>query len=108
MCHDLSSNPLLNASSRSRSRPQDLMLTTFDLSSESSSEDSSKTSSKKIKENTVQKDGCKDRDEYGGNKVPDFNSTDFEAGGNYIDDDFGISLQQESEHIRQQQLLILF
>ena len=102
----ISSNPLLNASSRSRSRPQDLMLTTFDLSSESSSEDSSKTSSKKIKENTVQKDGYKDRDEYGGNKVPDFNSTDFEAGGNYIDDDFGISLQQESEHIRQQQLLI--
>ena len=101
----LSSNPLSNAP-RSRSRPQDLMLTTFDLSSESSSEDSSKPSSQKIKENTEQKDDYKDRDEYGGNKVPDFNSTDFEAGGNYIDDDFGISLQQESEHIRQQQLLI--
>ena len=102
----ISSNPLSNASSRSRSRPQDLMLTTFDLSSESSSEDSSKTTSQKIKENTIQKDDYKDKDEYGGNKVPDFNSTDFEAGGNYIDDDFGISLQQESEHIRQQQLLI--
>ena len=34
------------------------------------------------------------------------NIGDFESGGNFIDDDFGLSLQQESEHIRQQQILI--
>ena len=39
-------------------------------------------------------------------KDSEFALNDFEAGGNFIDDDFGLSLQQESEHIRQQQLLI--
>ena len=39
-------------------------------------------------------------------KDSEFVMHDFEAGGNFIDDDFGLSLQQESEHIRQQQLLI--
>ena len=39
-------------------------------------------------------------------KDSEFGMQDFEAGGNFIDDDFGLSLQQESEHIRQQQLLI--
>ena len=39
-------------------------------------------------------------------KDPEENIGDFESGGNFIDDDFGLSLQQESEHIRQQQILI--
>ena len=39
-------------------------------------------------------------------KESEFVLNDFEGGGNFIDDDFGLSLQQESEHIRQQQLLI--
>ena len=39
-------------------------------------------------------------------KDSEFALNDFEASGNFIDDDFGLSLQQESEHIRQQQLLI--
>ena len=39
-------------------------------------------------------------------KDPEVSIGDFEAAENFIDDDFGLSLQQESEHIRQQQLLI--
>ena len=57
----------------------------------------SKESDLEKQEKENEKDGEKD----------DFHINEaFEAGGNFIDDDFGLSLQQESEHIRQQQILI--
>ena len=90
-----------NLSKRKESRPQDLMLSTFDLSSDSSSEETPNMAKNNQRSDITthdldeQTETCKD-DKEGDNH-------DFEGGGHYIDDDL---LQQESEQIRQQQILI--
>lgn len=74
-----------------RSRPQDLMLTTFDISSESSDED------RKLSPKRCQR---VDVDLENEESVADFE-------GNYIDDDvYDLSIKKESEELRQQELLI--
>ena len=93
-----------------RSRPQDLMLSTFDISSESSDEGECVThfsqsaihSAASFTDRKLSPKRCQKVDVDLENEE---SAGDFE--GNYIDDDvYGLSIKKESEELRQQELLI--
>ena len=94
-----------------RSRPQDLMLSTFDISSESSDEGECEThfsqsaathSAASFTDRKLSPKRCQKVDVDLENEE---SAGDFE--GNYIDDDvYGLSIKKESEELRQQELLI--
>merc|ERR1719300_1577783 len=84
-------------------KPQDLMVTTFDLSEDSSSSTSSEEATQPPANNdtkTCSPDGTPASTNVQAEQEVESND------GVFIDDDFGLSLQQESEQIRQQQILI--
>eukprot|EP00095_Tigriopus_kingsejongensis_P009069 maker-scaffold308_size214241-snap-gene-1.46 protein:Tk09069 transcript:maker-scaffold308_size214241-snap-gene-1.46-mRNA-1 annotation:"centrosome-associated protein 350-like" len=103
------SAPLAPSPGQPPRRPQDLMLTTFDISSDSSDEDANKTTwpSGRIPEGprSGMRDEALENDNSPDQAQPDNNEVeDEEFQGNFIDDDYGLtSIAAESERIRQQQ-----
>jgi len=79
---------------KSPTKPQDLMVTAFDLSEESSTEE------------TVSPPKSPPKSTDNNEEIEASEVTEATEGGVFIDDDFGLSLQQESEQIRRRQILI--